>query len=184
MDDTDETLLQSYKEGNEQALVELTRRYFDMIYRYSYRFVQDTALAEDIVQETFIKMWRSIDTFREGMTVKPWLFRIAHNAAIDYLRKKKAIHFSAMTEEGMEEQFEDADTNLLEETIAQEERDTLTSCIEALPTHYREVLLLRAEDMLTFEEIASVTGKPLNTVKSLYRRGLLILQQQLGIAPK
>lgn len=181
MEDSDEVLLQQYKEGVESALVTLTKRYFDMIYRYSYRFVQDTASAEDIVQDTFIKMWKSTDSFRESMTVKPWLFRIAHNTAIDYLRKKKAIHFSAMDEEGFAETLADTDVNVLEQTIAQEERDSLTKHIESLPTHYREVLLLRAEEMLTFEEIAAVTGKPLNTVKSLYRRGLVILQQQMQL---
>jgi RNA polymerase sigma-70 factor (ECF subfamily) len=179
--ETDETLLKRYADGDESALVELTQRYFNMIYRYGYRFVHDAALAEDIVQDTFIKMWRSIDRFNESMTFRPWLFRIAHNTAIDQLRKKKAIRFSSLGEEGTEERFSDEDTDVLEQTIAQEERDTLTRSIEALPTHYREVLLLRAEDMLTFEEIAAVTGKPLNTVKSLYRRGLAILKQQLQV---
>lgn len=177
--ESDEQLLRQYAEGDESALVALTKRYFDMIYRYAYRFVHDTALAEDIVQDTFIKMWRSIDHFNGTMTFKPWLFRIAHNTAIDQLRKKKAIHFSAMGEQNMEENFSDTDTSILEQAIAQEERDRLTASIEALPTHYREILVLRAQEMLTFEEIATVTGKPLNTVKSLYRRGLVILRQQM-----
>src|ERR1700744_1643761 len=113
--ETDEQLLQRYAEGDESALVELTKRYFDMIYRYAYRFVRDTALAEDIVQDTFIKMWRSVERFNASMVFKPWLFRIAHNTAIDQLRKKKAVHFSSLlssTEEGnIEETFSDDTVN-------------------------------------------------------------------------
>ncbi len=157
--------------------------HFSAIYRYAYRFARDTAVAEDIVQETFIKAWRSSDTFKKDMPVAPWLFRIAHNTAIDYLRKKKSIVFSHIVtdDENNEALFADTNIDIMEETIAREEKETLTTAIESLPVHYREVLLLRAEEMLSFEEIAIVVGKPLNTVKSLYRRGLALLATTLHL---
>ncbi len=172
-DHTDEVLIRLYVEGDDNALVVLTARYFDAIYRYCYRLVQDTAVTEDVVQDTFIKVWKSAKTFREGMVFKPWLYRIAHNTAIDFLRKKKMITFSNIgNQEVIEEIFTDESVNIMEETIAQEEKDTLTKKIESLPEHYKQVLLLRAEEMLTLEEISMTLQKPLNTVKSLYRRAL------------
>jgi RNA polymerase sigma-70 factor (ECF subfamily) len=182
-DYSDEQLIDAYRDGDESALGILTSRYFDAIYRYSYRFARDAAATEDIVQDTFIKVWKSIAHFNEGMTFKPWLYRIAHNTAIDYLRKKKMIAFSQMTVgddvEGsmsIEEHFSDESIDIMQETIAKEEREALTQKIENLPEHYKQVVLLRAEDTLTFEEIAATLEKPVNTVKSLYRRALQLLR--------
>jgi RNA polymerase sigma-70 factor (ECF subfamily) len=165
----------------DEAFSELITEHFDAIYRYAYRFVRDVAAAEDIVQETFIKAWKSRNSIKKDMTVRPWLFRIAHNTAIDHLRKKKMVMFSDMTTENehAEELFADDSTNVMEESIARQERETLTNAIENLPAHYREVVLLRAEEMLSFEEISTVVQKPLNTVKSLYRRGLVLLRKSL-----
>jgi RNA polymerase sigma-70 factor (ECF subfamily) len=178
MEHTDEQLIDHYQQGNHAALTVLTTRYFDAIYRYAYRLANDRAAAEDIVQETFIKVWKSMARFDKDMKVKPWLYRIAHNTAIDYLRKKNAISFSAMErEERFEETVPDDSINIMEQTIAREERETLTRKIEGLADHYKEVLLLRAEQSLTFEEISTVLRKPLNTVKSLYRRALLLLSK-------
>ncbi len=176
MEYSDEELIERYQNGDQTALTTLTGRYFEAIYRYSYRFTKDTAASEDIVQDTFIKVWKSIARFDKGMKVKPWLYRIAHNTAIDYLRKKKMISFSAMDEQ-FEETIADETIGTMEQAIALEERALLTQKIETLPTHYKEVLLLRAEASLTFEEISDALKKPLNTIKSLYRRALLLLQK-------
>jgi RNA polymerase sigma-70 factor (ECF subfamily) len=165
----------------EAAFAELIAEHFDAIYRYAYRYAREAAAAEDIVQETFIKAWKSSGTFKKDMPVLPWLFRIAHNTAIDYLRKKKPLMFSHLNDgDGIEETLVDVSTDIMETSIAREEKETLTNAIEHLPAHYREVLLLRAEEMLSFEEISTVVGKPLNTVKSLYRRGLALLHKTLS----
>jgi RNA polymerase sigma-70 factor (ECF subfamily) len=178
MEQTDEQLIADYQQGNASALAVLIERHYASIYSYIYRYVRSLPEAEDIVQETFIKVWRQIHRFQEGSGLRPWLFRIARNTAIDYLRKKKSIPFSHFGEEGeVEMAFADTTINILEETIAQEQKDQLNAAVEHLAIQYREVLVLRAEDNLTFEEIATVLGKPLNTVKSLYRRGLQALQK-------
>jgi RNA polymerase sigma-70 factor (ECF subfamily) len=179
MNHSDEELIEQYKNGDEIALPMLITRYFDMIYRYAYRFVNNTAAAEDIVQETFIKVWKYNSSHAKGAMVKPWLFRIAHNTAIDYIRKKKLVNFSELQMEE-EVEFPDTNTDILEESIAREAREKLTATLETLPARYREILVLRAEEQLTFEEIGEVLGKPVNTVKSLYRRGLLLLKETLA----
>jgi len=188
MEQSDEQLIDAYRKGDEQALVALIERHFASIYSYVYRFVRNPTEAEDIVQETFIKVWRQLSHFKDGSGIRPWLFRIARNTAIDYLRKKKHIPFSHFGEEGEAVVFEDTSIDLLEQSIAREQAVTLNDAIAQLPQHYREILVLRAEQDLTFEEISSTLNKPLNTVKSSYRRGLILLQKSmakgLGIAPK
>ncbi len=164
MEHSDEALIQQYQEGNQAALVSLTSRYFDAIYRYSYRLARDPAATEDIVQDTFIKVWKSIAGFNKGMSVKPWIYRIAHNTVID-------------EGEDFKESIPDESVGVLEQAVAREEKELLTQKIEALPLQYKQVVLLRVEELLTFEEISLSLNKPLNTVKSLYRRALLLLQK-------
>lgn len=175
MEPTDETLVEQYSSGTDAALVVLIERHFRSIYGYVYRFVHTSAEAEDITQEVFIKLWKHIDRFKPGTGLRPWLFRIARNTAIDYIRKKKHIPLSAF-EEAEDEHILSDDSNALEEAIGREDQALLSGAVEVLPERYREIILLRAEG-LTFEEIGSVVKKPLNTVKSLYRRGLAQLHQ-------
>ncbi len=180
MEYTDEQLMEAYQKGDSAVLPLLIRRYFDAIYRYVYRFVRTPAAAEDIVQETFIKVWKYSTRFKAGMTFKPWLYRIAHNTAIDYLRKKQPLSL----EDTVEDTIADDTVALLEQSIAREEQERLTAAIESLPEHYRAVILLRNEEGLTFEAIGEVLGKSLNTVKSLYRRGLALLKKNLEVGPQ
>ncbi len=177
MDVSDEDLIQAYLDGDEQSLVVLVERHFAGMYSYVFRFVRNTAEAEDIVQDVFIKVWKQLHRFQPGTGLRPWLFRIARNTAIDHLRKKKSIPLSFFEHDGNEAVFVDADNDVVEQSIAREEKAVLVAAVEELPLHYREILLLRAEEQLTFEEISATVGKPLNTVKSLYRRGLLQLHQ-------
>jgi RNA polymerase sigma-70 factor (ECF subfamily) len=180
MEQTDEVLIELYRNGDEAALAVLIKRHFASIYSYIYRFVHHASAAEDVTQEVFIKVWRQIDRFKPGMGLRPWLFRIARNTAIDYLRKKKAIPFSYFADQGGEAVFADADADSLEQAMEKEDQALLDEAVQDLPLKYREVVLLRAEQGLTFEEISTALSKPLNTVKSLYRRGLAQLHQYIS----
>jgi len=180
MERSDEMLMASYRNGDESALAVLIKRYFDSLYRYAYRLVHTAAAAEDVVQETCIKIWKYASSFKEDAMVKPWLFRIAHNTAIDYLRKKKQLNFSDLGgHEDHNEVFTDEAINVMEQSIVREAQEQLTSAVESLPLHYREVMVLRSEGF-SFEEISSTAGKPAATIRSLYRRGLALLRQKLA----
>lgn len=189
MDQTDEVLVESYRSGNEAALGVLIERHFAVVYSYVYRFVRTVPAAEDVTQEVFIKVWKQLHRFKPGMGLRPWLFRIARNTAIDYLRKKKAIPLSAFEDPdgfdkfttGSEAILIDTTVNTLEEAMEREDKMLLSAAVQELPLRYREVVLLRAEQGLTFEEIAQVLKKPINTVKSLYRRGLVQLHQIISL---
>ena len=184
MDTSDEELIAAYLAGDTKAFAELTKRHLGGVYSFTVRFIGNAEEAEDITQETFLKAWKSLKKYgSRASKFKTWLFRIARNSAIDFLRKKKHIPFS---------QFEtESGTNVLTETVADTEElpDTLLMkledakelnvTLEQLPPKAREILLLYYTNELTFEEIGTILGEPTNTVKSRHRRALQALRKIL-----
>ncbi len=180
---SDEELIKAYLGGEEKSLRILIQRYLRVIYNFSHRYAGTKADAEDIAQEVFVKVWKNLGRFNPETSFRTWLFAIAKNTAIDWLRKKKAIPFS---------RFDTEDGNALEETLADlaplpdsvaEQKSFLDNTLNQLPPNHRAVLRLRYQDHLNFGEIGKVLKKSLNTVKSQHRRALLTLRELLD-APK
>ncbi len=180
---TDEELVAAYLSGDNQAFANLVNRYLKPVYNFIYRFCGNQFEAEDIAEESFIKLWRHIKKFRQGEKFKTWFFTIARNTAIDHMRKKKHIPFS---------QFENDDgENFIEETIADtepsaealfersENKALVEGLLEELPVYYKEVLYLYYNEELTLEEISQVMKKSLNTIKSQHRRAIGVLRKRL-----
>ena len=90
----DKILIQQYLKGDEKSLEILIARYLKPIYSFVYKNVGNPSEAEDITQEVFIKIWKNIKKFDQNKNFKPWIFQIAKNTSIDFLRKKKSIPFS------------------------------------------------------------------------------------------
>lgn len=170
---------------SDEQLEILIKKHLKPIYNFVYRYVGSQEDAEDITQETFLKMWRKFKKYKKDKSFKAWLFAIARNTAIDKLRKKKSFVFSDFdTEEG---------ENLITDNLAddaplppeifenKELAVALAEAIEKLPPRYREIILLRKEADFTFREIAESLGEPLDTVKSRYRRGLHQIMSLLRI---
>ncbi len=185
MDRSDEELIAAYLGGEEAAFGELTQRHLSGVYSFALRLVGDTAAAEDIAQETFVKVWNSLKKYNsESSKFKTWMLRIARNTAIDYLRKKKHVPLSYFEN--------DAGSNVLAETVASEEAlapelleklddaRELRETLEKLSSKNREILLLYYSNNATFEEIAAVLGEPTNTVKSRHRRALNALRELIA----
>lgn len=180
---TDEQLVEKYLKGEKQALEILVARYLKPIYGLAYNFVGNSADAEDVTQEAFVKIWKNIRKFDQKKKFKPWIFEIAKNTAIDFTRKRKTIPFSRFENEAGE--------NVLTETLRDKaplpldicERKDITSqlfaAIKKLSLKYREVISLRLNEEMTFEEIANLLGISVNTIKSRYRRGLIELRSLL-----
>ncbi len=179
---TDEELITDYLAGEEAAFGELTSRHLRGVYTFALRLVGDSAAAEDISQETFLKAWKNLKKYNEKSSkFKTWLLRIARNTSIDYLRKKKHVPLSAFENE--------AGSNVLAETVADTEElapqmlerlddaRELHSVLEQLPPKHREILLLYYSNDFTFEDIALLLNEPTNTVKSRHRRALANLRQ-------
>ena len=164
---------------------ELVLRYEKSLYRFAYRFLRDENFALDAVQETFVKAWQNMHTFKVGRTVRPWLFAICRNTALDFLKKKKDIPFSSFETEQetniLTDSLEDVAIPVLEGLQAQELVEYLLSDISLV---YRDVVLLHYTEGFTFDEIATMLHKPLDTVKSQHRRALLALRERARRAPK
>ncbi len=173
-------IIEEHIAGNEKAFAVLVNRYFKIVYRYSLSWQKDSTLAEDATQETFLKVWKKLNTFDTAGSFKSWILRITRNTNIDILRKKKSFNFTELgvnDEDNFVESIESTDP-LPDEVFAHiEDKEVLRSMLENLSLQEREVIRLRYGEDMSFEEIANVLDKNLNTVKSLNRRGLLKLRE-------
>jgi RNA polymerase sigma-70 factor (ECF subfamily) len=168
--------------GDEQSLEVLIKKYLKPIYGFIYKNVGDVAAAEDITQEVFVKIWKNLKKFDQNKEFKPWLFQIAKNASIDYLRKKKSIPFSRFENEKgqnvLTENLSDEAPNLLE---VLNNKKTLTMVMETLSPKDQKIIKLRHTDGLSFKEIADTTQESINTIKSRYRRIIINLKNNPNI---
>lgn len=184
MQKADEQLISDYLEGNEKALSVLVDRYLSDAYAFAVKLTGDAQVAEDITQESFTKAWKNMRKFVPGNSFRGWLFSIVRNTAIDFLRKKKTVPFSAFetTSDGenvLVATLADAGP-LPDELLARaEDARFLETLLEQINPEYREVLTLRHTSNMTFDEIGKLLKRPLHTVKSQHRRGLVALRRLL-----
>jgi RNA polymerase sigma-70 factor (ECF subfamily) len=159
------------------ALAAAVARYQHRLYRYLYRLVREPAAAEDLYQQTWLNVVRRIGTYDARSKFDTWLFAIAHNAAMDFLRRSSAESLDETTmalPAGAADAFTSA--------MASERTAILETALANLPAVYREALTLRFEEGMKLEEIAEVTRVPLSTAKSRVQRALESLRQRM--APK
>lgn len=181
MERTDAEIIQATIDGDTGAFSVLVERYSRDVYGFVFFMTKDKGDAEDVVQETFVKVWKNLKKFKPDQRFKSWLLAIARNTTIDYIRKRRHSVFS---------DFDDEEgSNMLVETLVDEERlaDEIADIAESakqtgeavkkLPDIYRSVIALRYEGGLSFEEIGKILKKPVNTVKSQHRRALIALRQ-------
>ena len=179
---TDEQLVKRYLKGDEASLEALIKRYLPLIFGFARQYVGSEDKASDIAQETFVKVWKHLKKFDQKRSFKSWIYTIAKNTALDWLKRKEEIPFSQFDSED-----EDNFISTIQDTAplptqlidAKEGIAGVNRLIEKLPNDYREVVSLRHEKELTFEEIARRVKAPLNTVKSRYRRALISLRKQV-----
>jgi RNA polymerase sigma-70 factor, ECF subfamily len=176
----DEQLVNQYLVNkDEQFLEELVKRYLPLIFGFVKRYTGNEDNASDITQEVFVKVWKNIKSFDQIKSFKTWIFTIAKRTAIDELRKQKAIPFSVLQEEGFENSIADESPSILDQIFSQQQLKELVLALAKLPVNYNSVINLRADDDLSFREIAVKLEEPLNTIKSRYRRGLALLKELL-----
>ena len=180
---TDKQLVTNYLKGDERALEILIKQYLKPIYSFTFRFVGNGQEAEDITQEVFLKVWRNLKKFDQKKKFKTWIFSIAKNTSIDFLKKKKTIPFSEFENEEGKNKFIERLTDpasLPEELFKRIGiEEMFDAIINQLSPKYRMVLFLRYNDYFTFREIAETLGEPLNTIKSQHRRALIRLKKLL-----
>ncbi len=184
---SDDQLVTDYLNGDEEAFSALLHRYLKSLYNFSFRLTNEKAAAEDVAQEAFVKVWKNISKYHIGGNFKTWIFTIARNATIDYLRKKKNIQFSAFESDSGENFFvenlaDDAPTPE-ELFVLAEQKELVSNMLQKVSPAQREVLILHEGENMTFDEIGKILNKPLNTVKSQHRRALIELRKLLGEYP-
>lgn len=185
---SDEELVQRHLAGDSAAFSNLMRSSISAIYNFVRPYVDSNDEAEDVVQDSFLKAWKNIKKFNRNKKWKPWIFAIARNTALDYLKKRKAVPFSGMDDPDDTTPFSDtiADTEPLATEIFEQSQDAnrLASAISLLRKERSSVIMLHYHQELTFDEIAAILGAPMNTVKSWHRRALMQLKNSLNDAPK
>jgi len=169
--------------GGESSFEELVRRYQRPIASYVYRMLNDYEASLDVVQEVFIKVFNSLERYSTDYKFSTWLYRIAHNAAIDHLRRNSMNAQSIETENAdgtYQLEFMSPNPTPEQDRERSEWRNEIENVVRKLPEAYRELILLRHSRDLSYDEIVEVTGLPLGTVKNrLFRardmmRGLLL----------
>jgi len=165
----DGELVQTAVAGREASFEELVRRYQRPIAAYVYRMVGDYDSALDLTQEVFIKVYNSLARYRSEFKFSTWIYKIAHNAAIDHLRRH-AVREQALTGsvdgERREVAIESRRPTPEQESERRERRLEIESVVQLLQASYREWIVLRHSHDLSDDEIAEVTGLPLGTVKN------------------
>lgn len=176
---TDQEVVALAKEGSEEAYRELVRRYERPVFSLVFRMVRNREQAEDLSQETFIKVLNAIQSYRPEYKFSSWVFKIANNAAIDFLRKRELDTLSlegsphADTPELIEAtalQLSERGESQLDEVENRELGGTIEDAIGQLRSEYRACILLRHVEGRTYEEIAEILNLPLGTVKTYIHR--------------
>jgi len=183
-DYTDEDLARAYCEGDGTCLEELVRRYTKPIFNFAYRMTGNYSEADDIAQDVFVQVYRALPTARLDLPLRPWLYVIARNKCLDYLKRKRALSFSTLEDPESHESPIDAlaDPDPLPEEILERTdlQRVLREAIVRLPERYRAVVALRYASGLSFAEIASSLELPENTVKTHFQRAKAMLRRELA----
>lgn len=177
---SDDKLVKLYLAGNEAALGELLNRHKDRIYTYIFLFVRDTYTAEDLLQETFIKV---IDKLRSGKYQEqnkflPWISRVAYNLCIDYYRREKRLP-KVINKDGFDifSVLKFSEAGAEGRIIENEHSAKVRKLLEHLPEEQREVVIMRHYMDMNFREIAEMTGVNINTALGRMRYALINLRK-------
>jgi RNA polymerase sigma-70 factor (ECF subfamily) len=168
-------------DGVEGSFEELVRRYQRPISAYVYRMVGNYESALDLTQEIFIKVYNSLRRYRPEFKFSTWIYKIAHNAAVDHLRRTSTREQSIINgteSESFELPIESSRLSPEQESEQRERRIEIEAVVRTLPPNYRELVILRHAQDLTYEEIVEVTGLPLGTVKNRLFRAREMMRQQ------
>lgn len=170
---SDESLVHQAQQGNQEAFLTLYNRYLNKVYHRVKSRVPLTDV-EDVTQEIFIAMVRSIRNFKGDSSLNTWLYTIVNRQIADYYRKK-----NRKKEPTIEENDDHWDVLTTNERSHDDEYTEIQNAIYHLPDHYREVILLRFADGLPFADIAHQRGQTLEATKSLYRRAIQAIRDMV-----
>jgi RNA polymerase sigma-70 factor (ECF subfamily) len=180
---TDEELVSAVLQGDRERFGDLIERYQGRLVNYLFRLLRNADDAYDLAQEVLVKVYQVLDRYDPQYKFSTWLFRVAQNAAIDQIRRRRLKVVSLRQED---DEGDDRDWDLPSpergpygEMRNRERGDAIQEAIESLPWEYRELILLRHFGELPYEEIAKLKQMPLGTVKNKLFRGRQMLKEKL-----
>lgn len=186
---TDEALMVRFQRGERLAFTQLVRRHQTGLYNFALRQVRAPPVAEDVVQEAFVRVVQRAADFKHEARFSTWVYTITRNLCIDHLRKLSLRKHASLDEQRksetgdgptLGEQTADSRANVERQVTGTDIKQRILAAVDELPDDQREVFLLRELSNLPFKEIADITGVPENTVKSRMRYALERLQGALS----
>jgi RNA polymerase sigma-70 factor (ECF subfamily) len=179
---TDEDLILAFQQGDVSAFEEIVTRYRDPLYNFVARLLGDTFFSEDVVQETFLRVYRNKHRYHQVAKFSTWIYTIASNLAKTELRRRRVRNFFSISSKGADEKdydILDTETDIERDVDGTIKNEIILKEINALPFHFKEAVLLRDIQDLSYEEISQILNVPLGTVKSRVNRGRSRLQKKL-----
>ena len=180
---TDEELIARFQDGDNYAFDQIVRRYKDQLLNFVYRFICDLTEAEDIVQETFFRVYRHKHYYKEVAKFSTWIYTIASNLAKTEIRRRRRRKFFSINDETYKERemkisdkINDPEQNV-NSTVTE---NVIQKAINKLSPKFRQVIILRDIQGFSYEEISMIIHVPLGTVKSRVNRARLKLQEDLS----
>jgi RNA polymerase sigma-70 factor (ECF subfamily) len=185
MGSIEEKLIKKIKKGDRDAFAELVELYKDKIYQVAYRLVGNAQEAEDVAQETFLRVYANLGHYDPAYKFSTWVYRIATNLSIDLLRKRKLVYSidkEAPGTDGIDwhDRLADQQPNPEEQTITGELQVQVQQAIDSLSPKYRAIMILRYIEDLSLQEISEVVKLPISTIKTRIHRGRESLKKKLN----
>lgn len=186
MEKSDEALMHQLQTGDLRSFDILVKRWEKRLLNYCYRMVNDIALAEDLRQEVFLRIYRSAKTFRATAKFSTWMYRIATNLCLDTLAKQKRrketpiVAYLESESEGFDDQFIDPSDTPDMVVVKREIESRVRAALARLPADQRVVVTLRHYNSMKFHEIAEIVERPVSTVKSRMVAGIERLSRMLS----
>jgi len=179
---SDEELIRRFQAGDEAAFEEIVHRYSNRLMNFAYRFVFDMEEAEDIVQDTFLKVYQNRFAYKEIAKFSTWIYTITANLSKTILRKRrnrKLFSFSRLGPNDKDMDYPSKERAPLSHIEEKFNERTIQKAILRLPEHFRTTIILRDIQELSYGEISNIINAPLGTVKSRINRARLRLQKEL-----
>jgi RNA polymerase sigma-70 factor, ECF subfamily len=179
---SDEDLIRRFQDGDLYAFDAIVNRYKDQLLNFAYRFLNNMEEAEDVVQETFLRIFRNKHAYRQIAKFSTWVYTIAGNLAKTELRKRKRRKYVYISDMGFDDkdfEIEDVKADTEKEVDSMIKEKYIQKAIDELPARFRQVILLVDVQELPYEEVSAIMKVPLGTVKSRVNRARLKLQDKL-----
>lgn len=174
---TDEQLIQQIRQGHTDAYRVIVERHKRYIYTLVYRMVGHKETAEDLTQEVFVKLYRSLDHFRGDAKLTTWLYRMTTNLVTDFRRAQKRRPYEALLDK-MKSWFTDTREEPEETAVRKDEQAQMHDLLSRLPDKYRIIMVLYHFKQLSYAEMSEITGLPVKTLETRLYRGKAMLKEK------